>query len=280
MAAIVALVAGVAAAALAWCAWSLAEAARRDFLESYRVEGEVSWSDVFATLSVERLFQSRLLAGGVGFLLGFLAVNVISGALVAAVGFFLPRTLLGLGHDRRRALFHRQLLDALGLLSNSVRAGMTLPQAVELLVREMRPPIAQEFGRVLQEYRLGTDFDQALQALARRLESRDLDMLVNATAITRRSGGNVGEIFEKISAGIRERGRIEGKVAALAATGKMQAIVMAGMPLGIVAILYVMEPVHVEILFSTPLGLAAMAVVIALQVIAFLWIRRLTAIDV
>jgi tight adherence protein B len=157
---------------------------------------------------------------------------------------------------------------------------MTLPQAVELLVREMKPPITQEFGRVLQEYRLGQDFDEAMLTLANRLESRDMNMLVNAVSITRKSGGNIGEVFQKIAAGIRERGRIEGKVRALAATGKMQAIVMASMPFGIVLILYFMDAEHVQLLFSTPLGLAAVAGVLVLQVIAFVWIRGLTALDV
>src|SRR6266542_4230602 len=144
--------------------------------------------------------------------------------------FYAPRMVFMIARDKRRALFEMQLIDGLTLLANSLRAGMTLPQSMELLVREMRPPITQEFGRVLQENRLGTDFDQAMLNMSRRLQSRDLDMLVNAIAITRKSGGNMGEIFQKIAEIIRERARIEGKVKALSATGNMQAFVMSALP--------------------------------------------------
>ena len=277
------VLAALAAAAwggIVWAAFGVWDRAKQDFRKSYRVEGEPAAEDVWSTLTPARLNEVGTVAAAVGFLLGLLAVNAAAGALLAAGGFLLPRLFLGVAQENRRARFHTQLLDGLGLLSNSVRAGMTLPQAIELLVRELKPPITHEFGRVLQEYQLGADFDGSMLAMAERLESRDMNMLVNAVGITRRSGGNVGEVFQKIAAGIRERGRVEGKVRALAATGKMQAVVMAGMPFGIVLILYFMEPDHVQLLFSTPMGLAAVGVVVALQVVAFLWIRSLTALDV
>jgi tight adherence protein B len=182
--------------------------------------------------------------------------------------------------DKRRVVMAEQLVDGLGLLANSLRAGMTLPQAIELLVREMRPPITQEFGRVLQEYRLGTDLDEALLHMAHRIGSRDLDILVNAIMVTRRSGGNVGEIFQSIAATIRERFRIEGKIRALSATGNMQALVMSGMPFGIMIVLYFMQPESVILLFSTSQGLFALSIVMALVVAAFFWIRWIMDIDI
>jgi tight adherence protein B len=157
---------------------------------------------------------------------------------------------------------------------------MTLPQSMELLVREMKPPITQEFGRVLQETRLGTDFDQAMANMARRLTSRDLDMLVNAIAITRRSGGNMGEIFQKIADIIRERARIEGKVRALSSTGNLQALVMSALPFGMMIALYFIDPINVQLLFSTTIGLVALGVVVFLVVVAFIWIRKIMDVDV
>jgi tight adherence protein B len=144
----------------------------------------------------------------------------------------------------------------------------------------MKPPITQEFGRVLQEYRLGTDFDQAMLNMARRVESRDLDILVNAVMVTRRSGGNVGEIFQNIAATIRERLRIEGKVKAMSATGNMQALVMSAMPFGIMVALWFMQPEYIYVMFSTSLGLLALVVVIVMVVAAFFWIRWIMDIDI
>jgi tight adherence protein B len=188
--------------------------------------------------------------------------------------------LFNILRDQRRALLAEQLVDGLGLLANSIRAGLTLPQSMELLVQEMKPPITQEFGRVLQEYRLGTDLDQAMLNMARRIESRDLDVLVNAVMVTRRSGGNVGEIFQSIAQAIRERFRLEGKVRAMSATGNMQALVMSAMPFGIMGVLWFMQPEYLMLLFTTTMGLGALALVIVLVVVAFFWIRWIMNIDI
>jgi tight adherence protein B len=267
-------------AGITWSMWFVGHAAFVDFQRTYIQQAETTLGDVFSSFSPERVFQMSLLFAGIGLLLGLVAVNIIAGALLATAGFFAPRMAFTIARDRRRAAFEMQLIDGLALLANSLRAGMTLPQSMELLVREMKPPITQEFGRVLQETRLGTDFDQAMANMARRLGSRDLDMLVNAIAITRRSGGNMGEIFQKIADIIRERSRIEGKVRALSATGNMQALVMSAMPFGMMLALYFIEPINVQLLFSTTLGLAAVGVVIFLVVVAFIWIRKIMNVDV
>ena len=265
---------------LVWSVWAIAVAAYADYRKAYIAEAEATLGDVFSTFSPERVFQLSLAAAGVAFLFGFLIINLIAGGLFGVAAFFAPRMLFNITRDRRRALFEQQLVDGLELLTNSIRAGMTLPQSMELLVKEMKPPITQEFGRVLQEYRLGTDFDEALLNTARRLVSRDLDILVNAIMITRRSGGNVGEMFQRIAAWIRERIRIEGKVKALAATGNLQALVMSSMPFGLMIALLFIDPPHVQLLFSHWIGLLSVGIVVGLVVTAFLWIRRIVAVDI
>jgi tight adherence protein B len=243
-------------------------------------QAEVSLGDIYSTFSAERVFQLSLLAGGVIFIFFCMAINWVAGLLFGACALMAPRMIFNILREKRRALVAEQLVDGLGLLANSVRAGLTLPQAMEILVKEMKPPITQEFGRVLQEYRLGTDFDEAMLNMARRVESRDLDILVNAVMVTRRSGGNVGEIFQNIAATIRERIRIEGKVRALSSTGNMQALVMSSMPFGIMVVLYFMQPEYIYQMFSTTLGLIALMLVIAMVVAAFFWIRWIMDIDI
>ncbi len=267
-------------ATIVWNLWSVSEVAFAEYRAAYVAQAEASLADIFSTFSPERIFQISLLAGGVIFILFFLAINWVAGLLFGAGAVMAPRMIFNILREKRKALVAEQLVDALGLLANSVRAGLTLPQAMEILVREMKPPITQEFGRVLQEYRLGTDFDQAMLNMARRMESRDLDILVNAVMVTRRSGGNVGEIFQNIAATIRERIRIEGKIRALSATGNMQALVMSAMPFGIMVVLYFMQPEYIYQMFSTTLGLIALTVVIAMVVAAFFWIRWIMDIDI
>jgi len=267
-------------AAIVWNLWSVSEVAYAEYRAAYVAQAEASLADIYSTFSAERVFQLSLLAGGVIFILFTLAINWVAGLLFGAAAVMAPRMIFNILSEKRRALVAEQLVDALGLLANSVRAGLTLPQAMEILVKEMKPPITQEFGRVLQEYRLGTDFDQAMLNMARRMESRDLDILVNAVMVTRRSGGNIGEIFQNIAATIRERIRIEGKVRALSATGNMQALVMSAMPFGIMVVLYFMQPEYIYQMFSTTLGLIALMLVVAMVVAAFFWIRWIMDIDI
>lgn len=274
------ILAAGAAASIVYNLWSVSQAAYADYKSTYVAEAEASLGDVFSTFPAERVFQLSLLAGGTVFLLISSAINVIAGAMFGGAAFFAPRMYFNIARDQRKALINLQLVDGLGLMANSLRAGLTLPQAMELLVREMKPPITQEFGRVLQEYRIGTDFDEAMLSMARRVESRDLDILVNAVMVTRRSGGNVGEIFQAIAQTIRERIRIEGKVKALSATGNMQALVMSSMPFAIMVVLWFMQPEYVKLLFTTTPGLFAVGVVVAMVTAAFFWIRWIMDIDI
>lgn len=266
--------------AIVWNFWTVSEAAFAEYRAAYVAEAEASLGDIFSTFSPERVFQLSLLAGGVIFILLSLGINWIAGILFGAAAMLAPRMIFNILAEKRRAMVAEQLVDALGLLANSVRAGLTLPQAMEILVREMKPPITQEFGRVLQEYRLGTDFDQAMLNMAERIESRDLDILVNAIMVTRKSGGNVGEIFQNIAATIRERLRIEGKVKALSSTGNMQALVMSSMPFGIMLVLWFMQPEYLQQMFGTALGLLTVGVVTAMVIAAFFWIRWIMDIDI
>ncbi len=280
LAPLVYLMVGGSVAAIVWNLWNVSQTAFAEYRASYVAETESSLGDIFSTFSAERVFQLSLLAGGVIFMLFLMAINWVAGLLFGGAAIVAPRMAFNILREKRRAVISEQLVDALGLLANSVRAGLTLPQAMEILVREMKPPITQEFGRVLQEYRLGTDFDQAMLNMARRVESRDLDILVNAVMVTRRSGGNVGEIFQNIAATIRERIRIEGKIRAMSATGNMQALVMSGMPFGVLIALWFMQPEYVYAMFSTTIGLVALSLVIAMVVAAFFWIRWIMDIDI
>ena len=280
MQAIALLLAGAGAFGLVYTSWTLIGTAYEDYRKQYVSEASVTLGMVFSAMSPERVFQISILAFAIMFILGTLAINMIAGLMFGVAAFFAPRMFFNIARDRRKVAFDLQLVDGLGLLANSLKAGLNLPQAMELLVTEMKPPITQEFGRVLQDHRLGSDFDQAFLTAAKRVGSRDLDVLVNAIMITRRTGGNVGEMFQTIAQGIRERIRIEGKVRAMAATANMQALVMSAMPFALLIALWFMEPLHVRLLFSTTLGLLSLGVVISLCVIAFIWIKKIMDLDV
>jgi tight adherence protein B len=274
------LMLAAALATMVWGAWTTVEAAYVDYRKAYIAEAGVSLGDIFSTMSPERVFNLSLLFAGIAFVLFSILINVIAGAFFAVGAFFSPRMYFNLARDKRKMLFAEQLVDALGMMSNSLRAGLTLPQAFELVVREMKPPIVQEFGRVLQDYRLGKDLDEAMLSMAGRVGSRDLDILVQSIMITRRSGGNVGEIFQNIATTIRERFRVEQKLRAMASTGTAQALLMSAMPFMLMGALFFVEKEYVILLFSTTIGLIGVGVVVFLVVVAFFWIRNIMDLDI
>jgi len=267
-------------ALMVYATWTTIEAAYVDYRRTYLAEAEVSLGDIFSTMSPERVFNLSLLLAGIAFVLFSILINVIAGAFFAVGAFMSPRMYFALERDKRKMVFAEQLVDGLGMMSNSLRAGLTLPQAFELVVKEMKPPIVQEFGRVLQDYRLGKDFDEAMLSMARRVGSRDLDILVQSIMITRRSGGNVGEIFQNIATTIRERFRVEQKLRAMASTGTAQALLMSAMPFMLMGALYFVEKEYVILLFSTTIGLIGVGVVVFLVVVAFFWIRNIMDLDI
>src|SRR5262249_21833185 len=269
-----------ALATMVYMAWSTLEVAYADYRKAYIAEARVSLGDIFSTMTPERVFNLSLVFAGIAFVLFSVLINVIAGAFFAVGAFMSPRMYFNLARDKRKMLFSEQLVDALRMMANSLRAGLTLPQAIELVVREMKPPITQEFGRVLQDYRLGSDLDEAMLAMARRVGSRDLDILVNSIMITRRSGGNVGEIFGNIAHTIRERVRVGQKLRAMASTGTAQALIMSAMPFMLMVALFVVEREYVVLLFSTTIGLIAVGVVVFLVVVAFFWIRNIMDLDI
>lgn len=196
----------------------------------------------------------------------------------ALAGFYLPEVYVAYMRKRRRRIFSEQLVDGLVLLASGLRAGFSLQQALEMLVEESKAPLAQEFGLVINEYRLGVDLDQALRNCVERIEDQDLDLAVAAINITRQLGGNLSEIFERIVQMVRERQLLTGKVMALTAQGRMQAVVVGGMPYLFTLVLFKVDPALFRSMWTTLPGLCALLLVVALDTIGFLWVRRLVRI--
>ncbi len=205
----------------------------------------------------------------------------------AAVGFFLPRIWLGRRRASRLNAFNKQLPDTITLIANALRAGSSFLQAIEMVVRESTPPVTVEFGRVIREVNLGLAFDVALENMVRRVRSDDLELLATAITIQHQVGGNLAEILDSIAFTIRERVRIKGEIRTLTAQQRMSGYVVAGMPLVLMGILFVIAPGFTKPMFENPpglLGLPAGIVVLCIggffMLIGFILIRRIVAIEV
>ena len=160
----------------------------------------------------------------------------------AVVGFFLPRWYVRRRQGKRINQFNKQLPDTITLVANALRAGSSFLQAIELVVREARPPISTEFARVIREVNLGLPFEQALENLVRRVRSEDLELMVTAISIQYSVGGNLAEILDSIAYTIRERVRIKGEIRTLTAQQRMSGYVVGFLPIALVGFLVVIAP--------------------------------------
>jgi tight adherence protein B len=205
----------------------------------------------------------------------------------AAIGFWLPRFWLNRRKSGRLNQFNKQLPDTITLIANALRAGSSFLQAIELVVRESRPPMSTEFGRVIREVNLGLPFDQALENMVRRVRSDDLELMATAISIQHQVGGNLAEILDSIAYTIRERVRIKGEIRTLTAQQRLSGYVVAGLPIGLAAFLFVAAPGFMEPMFANPpevLGLPAGVVILIfggfMMFMGFLAIRRIVDIEV
>jgi tight adherence protein B len=217
----------------------------------------------------------------------------IAGAVVAALLIGLFGVLIGgavgwLGcrwHVRRRtnkriAAFEMQLPDALQLLAGALRSGFALNQALGTVVREGLDPVSVEFGRALQEVRLGADLEVALEDVATRMRSYDMGLVVVAIRTAREVGGNLAEVLHTTMLTMRERVELHGHVRVLTAEGRFSAKVLVGLPLVVAAYLLVFKKGYLHPLYTSPLGIAILAAGGVLLVIGTVWLNRLTKIEV
>jgi tight adherence protein B len=243
-------------------------------------KGDVTLAELSLSLSSSQLLSLRVLGAFVAFLLGFFALNLIFAAGFAAVAFVGPVLYLEALRRKRVIKVEQQLVEGLELLGNSIKSGLTIQQAVELLVREFPAPIKQEFALVLSETRLGVEFTDALVNMANRLRSNIVQILAAGVMVTKKVGGDLTVIFGNIAQTIRDQANIEGKLNAVTAQGRFQGLILGFMPFALVIILYFVEPAHVEVLFGYTFGRWALGAVVIMVILAQLWIRKLLDIDV
>lgn len=229
--------------------------------------------------------QNLLYLGFLCAVILMLTVGLLSGNPLAALpfgvlGMILPKVVIRILKSKRDRVFNEQLIDALMNVSNSLRAGFSLPQALELVHQEMPNPMSQEIRLVCQELRLGLPIEEALDHLYRRMPSDDLDLVVTAIAIVRDVGGNLTEVFDNIAQTIRERLRIEGKIRSLTAQGRLQAIVVCMLPVVVLVGLHFIDPGLLASLYQTLQGWVILGAVLGLELAAILIIRKIVDIKV
>jgi tight adherence protein B len=227
---------------------------------------------------------------GVGFILGFIIPgfkNPVALAAAFLIGAYFPRFYLRYRQGKRLKAFANQLPDTITLLANSLRAGSSFLQGIELVTREAQPPISEEFERVVREMSLGVALQPALNNLSRRVDSEDLELMVTAINIQSQVGGNLATVLDSIAYTIRERVRIQGEIQTLTAMQRYSGYVITLLPVGLAGILFLISPAYIgrmldakTQLFGLPAGVVFFILGGISMFIGYLLIRRIVDIKV
>lgn len=215
-------------------------------------------------------------------LLAFLLMgrSILAACIGAGIGYMLPIFFLQLKIRQRAKRFNNQLGDTLVLIANALRTGYSFMQAVEMVSREMLPPISVEFSRALKEMNLGVSTEDALNNMAKRVDSEDLDLIVTVVLIQRQVGGNLAEILDNIAGTVRERVKIRGQIRTLTAQGRISGFVLGGIPFILSLLIYIINPTYMGLLFFTPTGKMMLGMAFVSEVLGVLTIRKIIDIDI
>ncbi|HAI11627.1 MAG TPA: hypothetical protein DCM28_07970 [Phycisphaerales bacterium] len=217
----------------------------------------------------------------VGGTVGFGATEDIIGTTLGSLsGLLLPTLILKYLNTQRNEKLEAQLTDGINVLASGMRAGLNLGQSFELLVKNTQGPIQQEFGQLMREYQMGLDLTHAMHNAANRIKLQNYRLLFTALEMHRQRGGDTAQSLDRIAESVREIQRLEGKLDALTAKGRSQAWMMAVMPIVFLFMMLSIDNESTMLLFTEPVGRILLLIAAGMVGMAFLWIRKIMAVDI
>ena len=214
-----------------------------------------------------------LIFAGIGFLLFRHPVGIILGVII---GFFLPGFMVKLAYKARLRRFQGQLVDALMILSSSLKAGLSFIQAIEVLCEEMPPPISQEFKLLLKENKWGLSLEDSLIKFRKRIPLEEVNLLVSSILIARETGGEIPKVFQRLVVTIRDNLKLKEKIATLTLQGRLQGYIMAALPIGFSYFVYKQNPEHFIIMWQSETGRMFLMTAVGLQIAGMIMIKRIS----
>ncbi len=199
--------------------------------------------------------------------------------LLGGTGFMAPRIYMRRKQEQRQRAFTDQLGNMITLLSNALKTGYSLGQAIEIIAKKAPPPVSDEFEVVTTSIHFGTSVEEALAALVKRVQSSDLDFIVVAILLHRKVGGNLPEILDNIADTIRDRLRMKREMSVLTAHARGSATMISALPIVLGVVMYAITPKYFTPMLQSPIGWFLIVVAAALVVIGNLLMNRLAKVD-
>jgi tight adherence protein B len=206
--------------------------------------------------------------------------NLIAAGAGLVAGLVLPQLIVKKLEARQKDKFQKQLVDGILVLSGSLKSGLSLLQAIEVLVEEMPPPISHEFNLVLSEHKVGMTPEEALERLNKRMYSDELNMLITSILVVRQTGGDLSNIFEGLVYTIRQKAKIAQQVKSLTVQARYQAIILALLPILFAGIITQTTPDFFQVMFTNEKGRALLIYAVFSQIIGMVLLRKLSKVEV
>lgn len=210
----------------------------------------------------------------------YIEIRLLLALIFGWIGYMLPRGVINLMRRRRIKLYENQLASGLLMVSNGLRAGLSLVQSIEQVSKESSAPISQEFELVLKEYQLGSSIEEALEHLAERMVTIDTEIFVNSVQILRMTGGNLAQIFDNIVKTIKERDRVRKKIKTMTAEGEAQAFILALLPLALAYVTYKLNYESFRLLYTTVPGWILILLMAFMELIGIYWMLKIVNVKI
>ncbi|PKR77264.1 type II secretion system protein [Halalkalibacillus sediminis] len=198
----------------------------------------------------------------------------------AIIGFIIPKVVVAHRRKKRIDKFNDHLSEMISSIVSALRAGFSFAQALQNVEREAPSPVREEVQQLLKEMQYGSSLEESLNRMKDRVPSEDLDLMIQAIVIQRQVGGNLAIVLEKIVHTIRERVKIQGQIKTLTAQGRMSGVVVGALPAVLAGLLFLVNPEYMMVLFTTPIGIALLIFAGISSIIGFIFIQKITTIEV
>jgi tight adherence protein B len=241
-------------------------AARLDTADIKMTPGE--WVAISAAVLVVVMLIGILLKGSIGLLAG------------AVIGIAAPRVYLRRRIKKRQRKFVEQLADMAQMMGNSMRAGFSILQSMELVGSDGPEPASKEFDRVVTEVKLGLPLDAALEHMLLRMPSEDLGLLVVAINVQRQVGGNLAEILMVIAQTVRGRVRFQRDLKTLTAQARYSSYIITGLPVAVAVVINFMDAPYESYLYKSTIGNFMIAGAVIMVAIGFFLLSKIADIEV
>jgi tight adherence protein B len=270
-----------AVAIIAWLLVRRANLFMDDYQSVFKETATGNLEDMFLFIDPQQLFIANIVALILAPLLAYMMTGDFRIALMVFVLLIvIPMWAYKKMRQNRLKKFEKQLPDVLVMISGALASGSSLNMALQSVMLEQEAPISQEFMLFVREQRIGVDFDASLRNMERRIPLLDFSMFTAAMRISREVGGDLGEVLSTLADTLRRKSAMEGKIDSLTAQGRMQGIVMTGLPLLLGGLLFILEPDAMSKLFTTPMGWGLLSVIVVMEILGYIFIKKITSNDV